>query len=84
MSNFKDNACPRCGGETECDEADVGIGVMYGPRGCPSCFWTEAADGWSVPRLTAEQLIEAARKREADIADIYGLVATAAKARAEE
>lgn len=33
--------CPRCGGETEADEVDVGPGVVRGPRGCPACFWVE-------------------------------------------
>lgn len=33
--------CPRCGGPLDRDEADVGVGVIYGPAGCPACFWTE-------------------------------------------
>ncbi len=34
--------CPKC--EAECcrDEVDgVGIGVLYGPYGCPECGWSE-------------------------------------------
>lgn len=33
--------CPHC--ETDCyrDEADVGVGVIYGPWGCPGCGWSE-------------------------------------------
>lgn len=33
--------CPKCGAE-DCyrDSADVGVGVMYGPHGCP-CGWSE-------------------------------------------
>jgi hypothetical protein len=33
--------CPQCGGDLERDEADVGVGVIYGPAGCPACFWVE-------------------------------------------
>lgn len=40
MTNL-DEKCPQCGGELERDEADVGVGVMYGPAGCPACFWVE-------------------------------------------
>ena len=34
--------CPRCGND-DCwrDEADVGVGIMYGPYGCPCCGWSE-------------------------------------------
>lgn len=33
--------CPKCGAE-DCrrDSADVGVGVMYGPYGCP-CGWSQ-------------------------------------------
>lgn len=36
------SACPKC----ECtdlrrDEVDVGVGIIYGPYGCPSCGWSE-------------------------------------------
>jgi hypothetical protein len=34
--------CPRCGEALEWDEADVGIGVIRGPAGCPACHWIEA------------------------------------------
>lgn len=37
------NKCPQCGGALERDEADVGVGVIYGPAGCPSCYWTEGS-----------------------------------------
>jgi len=36
-----DEKCPKCGGELERDEADVGVGIVYGPAGCPACFWVE-------------------------------------------
>lgn len=32
--------CPKCGSECGRDEADVGVGVIYGPWGC-SCGWSE-------------------------------------------
>lgn len=33
--------CPKC--EEECwrDDVDVGVGVIYGPYGCPRCGWSE-------------------------------------------
>lgn len=34
--------CPKCGGkELHREEADVGIGIIYGPYGCPGCGWSE-------------------------------------------
>jgi hypothetical protein len=34
--------CPRCGGDTEVDEVDIGVGMQQcGPRGCPVCHWVE-------------------------------------------
>ena len=34
--------CPECGNdECERDEVDVGVGVIHGPWGCPSCGWSE-------------------------------------------
>lgn len=36
------NKCPKCGGDDVWqDSADVGVGIIYGPRGCPSCGWSE-------------------------------------------
>jgi len=34
--------CPKCGSE-ECwqDHADVGVGIIFGPWGCPECGWSE-------------------------------------------
>lgn len=32
--------CPKCGEECCRDEADVGVGVIYGPWGC-MCGWSE-------------------------------------------
>lgn len=31
--------CPRCGGELEYDEVDIGVGTMRGNPGCPDCGW---------------------------------------------
>lgn len=37
-----ESPCPRCG-ETELwrESADVGVGIIYGPYGCPCCGWSE-------------------------------------------
>lgn len=34
--------CPKCGCD-EChrDEVDVGVGVIFGPWGCPACGWSQ-------------------------------------------
>lgn len=32
--------CPKCGGELEYDEVDVGVGVIKANPGCPACHWT--------------------------------------------
>lgn len=33
--------CPKCGGACERDEADVGVGTIGGPWGCPACHWID-------------------------------------------
>jgi hypothetical protein len=33
--------CPKCGDNTWRESADVGVGIIYGPYGCPSCGWSE-------------------------------------------
>ena len=33
--------CPHCGEECCRDDVNVGIGIMYGPWGCPNCGWSE-------------------------------------------
>lgn len=33
--------CPNCGQPCGRDEADVGVGIIYGPWGCP-CGWSES------------------------------------------
>ena len=35
--------CPECGGETWCDEVDIGVGIMYGPLSCSECHWVESS-----------------------------------------
>jgi hypothetical protein len=37
-------ACPKCGGDTHQDSADIGVGVIYGPRGCVECGWSESEE----------------------------------------
>jgi len=47
--------CPKCGREAWRDEADVGVGIIYGPYGCP-CGWSESPeyDLSEGPRVTPE------------------------------
>lgn len=33
--------CPKCGGETHQESANIGVGVIFGPRGCIECAWSE-------------------------------------------
>lgn len=33
--------CPKCSEDCDRDEVDVGVGVVYGPWGCPACGWSE-------------------------------------------
>jgi hypothetical protein len=33
--------CPHCDESCDRESADVGIGIMYGPWGCPRCGWSE-------------------------------------------
>lgn len=33
--------CPKCGEGCYRDSVDVGVGVIHGPFGCPSCGWSE-------------------------------------------
>lgn len=35
--------CPNCGEYGWRDSADVGVGIIYGPWGCP-CGWSESDD----------------------------------------
>ena len=36
------DCCPKCGNtDLHRNEADVGVGIIYGPYGCPSCRWSE-------------------------------------------
>ena len=32
--------CPHCGEGCDRDSVDVGVGVIYGPWGCPNCGWS--------------------------------------------
>lgn len=37
--------CPGCGeGQVHQDRVDIGVGVIYGPSGCPCCGWSEDPD----------------------------------------
>lgn len=40
MSDELEN-CPNCGSDDiDREEADVGVGVIYGPWGCRNCHWS--------------------------------------------
>ena len=34
-------SCPYCGDVLYRESADVGVGVIYGPYGCPTCAYSE-------------------------------------------
>lgn len=35
--------CPNCGGATECESVDVGVGLyLYGEYACDTCGWDES------------------------------------------
>lgn len=53
--NLTEVQCSRCGRDCWRDSADVGVGVIYGPWGCP-CGWSESAeyDVTAGPKLTSE------------------------------
>ncbi len=36
--------CPKCGEQCHRDSVDVGVGVIHGPYGCPSCGWSEDSE----------------------------------------
>lgn len=39
--------CPHCGApgaELWRDSANVGVGIIYGPWGCPQCGWSESEE----------------------------------------
>jgi hypothetical protein len=33
--------CPKCSDDCSRESVDVGVGVINGPFGCPSCGWSE-------------------------------------------
>lgn len=37
--------CPACGGKLTRHEADIGVGIQYGPWHCIECVWQEAQPG---------------------------------------
>lgn len=47
-------ACPKCGEECDRESVDVGVGIIYGPWGCPACGWSSSpeydhSDGKTAP-----------------------------------
>lgn len=64
--------CPECGeDDLDCDEADIGVGIIYGPAHCYACGWSELGtveerqrdcpEGWY--RDAAGNLINKERQR---------------------
>ncbi len=41
---MEEQSCPKCGTDCYRDSADVGVGVIYGPWGCPGCAWSESSE----------------------------------------
>lgn len=41
-------ACPECGAATDCETVHNGVALLYGPRFCTSCPWTEWSDAGKV------------------------------------
>lgn len=44
MYERDDSPCPKCGGETHQDSVHNGLGLIYGPRGCIVCGWSEDSE----------------------------------------
>ena len=55
MSNIPDDTCPKCGELLLREEADIGVGIMYGPPWCsnPECGWQSTP--WELPPRQDEQ-----------------------------
>lgn len=41
FNRHETHRCPHCGDDCYRESADVGVGIIYGPWGCPSCRWSE-------------------------------------------
>lgn len=40
-----EGVCPRCGStEIYRDDVNIGVGIIYGPYGCPECGWSESEE----------------------------------------
>lgn len=39
--NQSNERCPKCEGETYQESVDIGVGIIFGPRGCTICGWSE-------------------------------------------
>jgi predicted nucleic-acid-binding Zn-ribbon protein len=43
------DTCPKCGSnEIHQDEADVGVGIIYGPAACADCGWDQEKESKQV------------------------------------
>lgn len=41
MPALEDMDCAKCGESCYRESVDIGVGIMYGPWGCPDCGWSE-------------------------------------------
>lgn len=42
--DIEEMLCPKCGAECWRHSIDIGIGIQYGPFGCPECCWSESPE----------------------------------------
>lgn len=54
--------CPNCGNMCDRDEADVGVGIIYGPWGC-GCGWSESEE---------YNLLTGPKERDGHVLDQWG------------
>lgn len=36
--------CPKCNNDCCRDEVHNGVAMLYGPYGCPNCYWSESEE----------------------------------------
>lgn len=44
MTMENERKCPICTEPLDCDEVDIGVGIMLGNWRCPTCGWDENSD----------------------------------------
>ena len=60
--------CPKCNEECECDEVDVGVGIIYGPPRCPNCDWS--ASDTLIKEMTTPEKLEFIKDTDIELKDI--------------